>query len=119
MNPFKVFVLVLLGTTPVLAIVGSDHGCVAFPANCTKTLKKKPTEYLRQLYYDSLVFTGEGLRHLVAECGASQIVVGTDYPFPWTSTAVDHVLTTPALSDADKTAILGGNLIKLLRLGAL
>jgi len=97
----------------------SDHGCVAFPANCAKTLKKKPTEYLRQLYYDSLVFTGEGLRHLVAECGASQIVVGTDYPFPWTSTAVDHVLTTPALSDADKTAILGGNLIKLLRLGAL
>jgi aminocarboxymuconate-semialdehyde decarboxylase len=69
------------------------------------------------MYFDSLVFTGEGLRHLVAECGASQIVVGTDYPFPWTSTAVDHVLTTPGLSDADKTAILGGNLIRLLRIG--
>jgi aminocarboxymuconate-semialdehyde decarboxylase len=97
----------------------SDHGCVTFPANCTRTLKKKPSEYLRQLYYDSLVFTSEGLRHLVAECGASQVVVGTDYPFPWTSTAVDHVLTTPGLSDADKTAILGGNLINLLRIGAL
>src|SRR5262245_18484978 len=96
----------------------SDHGCIAFPANCTKPLKKKPTEYLKQMYFDSLVFTGEGLRHLVAECGASQIVVGTDYPFPWTSTAVDHVLTTPALSDADKTAILGGNLVKLLRIGS-
>jgi aminocarboxymuconate-semialdehyde decarboxylase len=96
----------------------SDHGCVTFPANCTKTLKKKPTEYLRQMYFDSLVFTGEGLRHLVAECGASQIVVGTDYPFPWTTTAVDHVLTTPGLSDADKTAILGGNLVKLLRIGS-
>ncbi len=96
----------------------SDHGCITFPANCTKTLKKKPSEYLKQMYYDSLVFTGEGLRHLVAECGASQIVVGTDYPFPWTSTAVDHVLATPGLSDADKTAILGGNLIKLLHIGA-
>ena len=41
-------------------------------------------EYLRQLYYDSMVFTPEGLRHLVAEVGASQIVMGTDYPFPWT-----------------------------------
>jgi aminocarboxymuconate-semialdehyde decarboxylase len=81
-------------------------------------LKKKPTEYLKQMYFDSLVFTGEGLRHLVAECGASQIVVGTDYPFPWTSTAVDHVLATPGLSDADKTAILGGTLTKLLRIGA-
>jgi aminocarboxymuconate-semialdehyde decarboxylase len=73
----------------------SDQGCVTFPQRCTKTLKKKPTEYLRQLYYDSMVFTPEGLRHLVAEVGASQIVLGTDYPFPWTKTAVDHILTTP------------------------
>src|SRR5438046_64444 len=33
-------------------------------------LKKKPTEYLRQMYYDTLVFTGEALRHLAAEGGA-------------------------------------------------
>jgi aminocarboxymuconate-semialdehyde decarboxylase len=95
-------------------IARSDHGCVTFPANCTKALKKRPSEYLKQLYVDSLVFTGEGLRHLVAECGPSQIVLGTDYPFPWTTTAVDHVLGTPGLSDADKIAILGGNLIRLL-----
>jgi len=62
----------------------SDQGCVTFPARCTTTLNKKPSEYLRQLYYDSMVFTPEGLRHLVAEVGASQIVMGTDYPFPWT-----------------------------------
>jgi aminocarboxymuconate-semialdehyde decarboxylase len=95
-------------------IARSDQGCVTFPTNCTKVLKKRPSEYLKQLYVDSLVFTGEALRHLVAECGASQIVVGTDYPFPWTSTAVDHVLATPGPSDADKIAILGGNLIGLL-----
>ena len=73
----------------------SDQGCVTFPQRCTKTLKKKPSEYLRQLYYDSLVFTPEGLRHLIAEVGASQIVLGMDYPFPWTKTAVDHILDTP------------------------
>ena len=44
--------------------------------------KKKPSEYLRQLYYDLMVFTPEGLRHLAAEVGTSQIVMGTDYPFP-------------------------------------
>lgn len=71
---------------------------------------------LKQLYFDALVFTPEGLRHLVAECGTSQIVLGTDAPFPGRTTAVDHVLGTRALSDADKVAILGGNLIKLLRL---
>src|SRR6185295_728401 len=87
----------------------SDHGCLTFPEQCHKTPAKRPTEYLKQLYFDSLVFTGEALRHLVAVCGASQIVLGTDYPYPWTSTAVDHVLGAPALSDADRVAILGGN----------
>ena len=94
----------------------SDQGCVTFPARCTKTLAKKPSEYLRQLYYNSMVFTPEGLRHLVAEVGVSQIVMGTDYPFPWTTTSVDHILTTPGLSDADRVAILGENAAKLLDL---
>ena len=30
-------------------------------------------------------------------------MMGTDYPFPWTHTSVDHILNTPGLSDADKT----------------
>src|SRR5882757_10710975 len=95
-----------------------DHGCMAFPANCTKvTLKKHPTEYLRQLYFDSLVFSPEALRHLVASCGASQIMIGTDYPFPWTTTAVEHVMKTPGLSDGERRAILGENAAKLLRIG--
>ena len=77
-------------------------------------LKKKPSEYLRQLYYDSIVFTPEGLRHLIAVVGASQIVLGTDYPFPWTTAAVDHILGTPGLSDAERSAILGETAEKLL-----
>jgi aminocarboxymuconate-semialdehyde decarboxylase len=92
----------------------SDAGCVTFPERCTKPLKKKPTEYLKQLYFDSLVFTPEALRHLVAETGSSQIVMGTDYPFPWTKTSVDHILATPGLSDAERAAILGETAAKLL-----
>jgi len=92
----------------------SDAILTTFPEQCTGTLRKKPTEYLRQLYFDSLVFTPEALRHLVAESGADRIVMGTDYPFPWTSTAVDHILATPGLSDADRVAILGGTASALL-----
>jgi aminocarboxymuconate-semialdehyde decarboxylase len=95
----------------------SDHGCLTFPDRCSKTpLKKRPSEYLRDLYFDSIVFTPEALRHLVAECGASQIVMGTDYPYPWTSTAVEHVLGTPSLSDAERAAILGDTACKLLHI---
>jgi len=92
----------------------SDAGCVTFPDRCTKPLRKKPTEYLRQLYFDSLVFTPEALRHLVAETGSSQIVMGTDYPFPGTKAAVDLGRSTPGLSDADRAAILGVTAATLL-----
>ena len=79
-------------------------------------LKKRPSEYMRDLYFDSIVFTPEVLRHLVAECGASQIVMGTDYPYPWTSTVVEHILGTPGLNDAEQAAILGDTARELLRI---
>ena len=56
------------------------------------------------------------LRHLIAETGVGQVVIGTDYPFPWTSTEVDLVLSTPGLSDDDRIAILGGTAARLLGL---
>ena len=46
---------------------------------------------------------------------SSQIVYGTDVPFNWPVT-VDLVLNASFLSDAEKEAILGGNLMKLLRI---
>jgi aminocarboxymuconate-semialdehyde decarboxylase len=92
----------------------SDAICLTFPDRYTTPLRKKPTEYLRQLYYDSIVFTPEALRHLVAETGPGQIVMGTDYPFPWTKTSVDHILGTPGLTDAERAAMLGDTAAKLL-----
>ena len=58
----------------------------------------------------------EALRHLGAQVGSSQLVVGTDYPFPWTKTAVDHILGTPGFSDAERAAMLGETAGKLLGL---
>ena len=83
-------------------------------ANCAN--KKRPREYLRsQILVDTMIFSEEGLRHLVAECGVSQVVYGTDNPFNWPVT-VDLVLNAPFLSNAEKEQILSGNLMKLLRI---
>ena len=65
-----------------------------------------------------MVFSAEGLRHLAAECGVSQIFMGTDYPFPWTTTSVDHIVTAPGFGDAERVAMLGGNAARLLGIGA-
>jgi aminocarboxymuconate-semialdehyde decarboxylase len=77
-------------------------------------LKKTPTEYLRQMYYDTLVFTSEALRHLAAEVGSNRLVIGTDHPIPWQDKAIDHVLKAPGFSDKERRAMLGETAAKLL-----
>jgi aminocarboxymuconate-semialdehyde decarboxylase len=98
-----------LGRTEAACVVRQN-------ANCAN--KRKPSDYLRsQILIDTMVFSEEGLRHLVAEAGVAQIVYGTDVPFNWPVT-VDLVLNATFLSDADKEAILSGNLRRLLRIGS-
>ena len=94
----------------------SDNACRVAPEECNPKvgLKKKPTEYLRQMYFDSLIFTAEALRHLAAEVGSSQIVIGTDHPIPWQSESVDHILNAPGFSDDERRAMLGETAAKLL-----
>jgi aminocarboxymuconate-semialdehyde decarboxylase len=98
----------------------SDHACFVAPSFCDPNikLKKKPTEYLNQIYFDSLIFTPEALRHLVAQVGASQIMLGSDYPYIWELHPVDHIFATETLSDEDKAAILGGNAARVLGMTA-
>ena len=93
----------------------SDHACRVGPDQCNPAvrLKKKPTEYIRDMYYDTLVFTSEGLRHLAAEAGVDRLMIGTDHPIPWNPNPVDHILEAP-FSDEEKIAMLGGTASKLL-----
>jgi aminocarboxymuconate-semialdehyde decarboxylase len=96
----------------------SDATCLRPGANgddC-RALKQKPSDYFRtNLYIDSMIFREEGLRALVAEAGADRIFYGTDYPFDW-PVGIDFILNARGLTDAQKTAMLGGNLVKMLRI---
>ena len=93
----------------------TEVACDVRPAaNCAN--KKRPSEYFKdQLLIDSMIFTEEGLRHLVATVGSGQILYGTDIPFNWPD-SVDEILSATYLNDSQKEAMLGGTAAKLLRI---
>ena len=96
----------------------SDASCRTFPDQCDKAiaLRKKPSEYLRDIYVDNIVFTPEAMRHLGAEIGYERIVLGTDYPYPWQPDALQLALAAPGATEAQKRAMLGETAAKLLGL---
>jgi len=57
-----------------------QQGWGVFPA-LKEAVQMSPTEQARRLFFDTLVFDTPTLRHLVGMFGASQLMVGTDYPF--------------------------------------
>ncbi|HWZ49581.1 MAG TPA: amidohydrolase family protein [Herbaspirillum sp.] len=93
----------------------SDRPCFVSPQGCNPdiVLKKKPSEYIRDIYVDAMVFTPEALKFLISQVGANRIVLGTDYPIPWELHPVDQIFATE-LTDAERTAILSSNASKLL-----
>ena len=72
----------------------------------------------KAIYFDSLVFTPEAIRHLATQVGASQIVLGSDYPYPWQPQPVDHIFACTTLSGDEKADILGRTAAKLFNFNA-
>ena len=81
------------------------------------TLPKPPTSYLKQVYFDTVVFTPHQLEYLVKMFGADHILMGTDYPFDMADyDPVGHVTGTASLDEKTVAAIVGGNAKRLLGL---
>jgi aminocarboxymuconate-semialdehyde decarboxylase len=93
----------------------SSHAYTARPD--AHTMAQPPAEYLKRIYFDSLVYSPEALRMLVNQVGSGQVVIGTDYPFDMGHYDIHAlVAATPGLSEPEKAAILGGNAARLLGL---
>ena len=93
-------------------MVRADHAWAARPD--ARTTAQRPSALLRRTFVDSLVYTPEQLRHLVASMGAGQVTLGSDYPFDMgVEDPVDRLLAA-GFDDATVTAIRGGNAARLL-----
>ncbi len=83
----------------------------------SRAMQHAPREYLRRIWFDTVVYEPQAIRHLIDEVGVSQVVAGTDYPFDMGSYELASLLArVPGLDDAGQAAILGGNARALLGL---
>ncbi len=93
-----------------------DRGYEAFP-ECREHIRKAPSVYLKEFYYDTVNFDPGALRLAVEFAGPRRILAGSDYPHRIGSLrAMLDSLRRLDISDEDRTMILGGNAIRLLDL---
>ena len=80
------------------------------------TCRTEPSAYLKNLYFDTLVYDVDTLEFLRRKVGAERLLLGTDFPYvlgDWQ--CVNKVQALPC-AETDKQAILETNARKLLKL---
>lgn len=80
-----------------------------------REMKRKPTDYLRHIFYDSITYDLAPLRYLIEVVGASQVMLGTDWPHRVHEADV-AVSRLDALPAAQGDAIRGGNAARIFGL---
>ncbi len=78
-------------------------------------LPKPPGEYLKKVFFDTIVFTPHQLEYLVKVFGAEKILMGTDFPFDMAEAdPLGHIASVESFDAATCAAIAGGNAKALL-----
>jgi aminocarboxymuconate-semialdehyde decarboxylase len=84
-----------------------------FPA-LKEAITASPKEQARKLFYDTLVFDPATLAHLVSLFGATQMMIGTDYPFNFHEQAPGAAIEQAGLDDATRELLLRTNAARFL-----
>jgi aminocarboxymuconate-semialdehyde decarboxylase len=93
-----------------------DHAWGA-RSDAQANLPKPPTEYLKKVFFDTVVFTPHQLKNLVEVFGVDQILMGTDYPFDMAEyDPIGHVQSVDSFDAKTVEALIGANAKKLLGL---
>jgi aminocarboxymuconate-semialdehyde decarboxylase len=76
----------------------------------------RPSSYLRNLYFDNLVYRVETVDYLRRMVGTDHVMVGTDYPYELGDWKAAEKAEALDCSQAEKEAILFGNAKRLLKI---
>ena len=80
-------------------------------------IDKKPTEYLRRFYFDTVNFDPMAVRLAVDFAGAGQVLAGSDYPHQIGSIPkMKASLAALRVSETERAQIFGENARALYRL---
>jgi len=103
------------GAIPYLA-ERLDRGFEAF-SECRANINRRPSEYLKQFYYDTVNFDRDALRLAIEFAGVDRILAGSDYPHQIGSIpSMLESLRGLAISETDRAKMLGGNAARLFEL---
>ncbi len=103
------------GAMPIL-VTRLVHAWNAVP-KAKEALRESPAEVARRFYYDDLLFDARAIRFLVEAFGASQVVLGTDYPFNMGESDPLGILAKAGLDAQAAAAVTAGNARRFLGLG--
>ena len=92
-----------------------DRAYHAKPGLAAVNLTRPPSDWLKNLYYDTVTHSPEVLAFLVEFAGIEHILLGTDFPFEMgDDDPVATVQAIPGLTDSDRHSVLDGNVQRLL-----
>ncbi|MBO23061.1 MAG: hypothetical protein CMM26_11925 [Rhodospirillaceae bacterium] len=85
--------------------------------DCCLHIDQPPTSYLKNMWFDTIVFANDQLEFLVKKYGSDRIVLGTDYPYDMTEMdPTEHVVGIDSFNQSDKERICGLNSAALLKI---
>lgn len=93
-----------------------DQGKTGGSGSSAIPAKYPPSRYLKNLYFDNLVYRVETVEYLKRMVGADHVMVGTDYPFDLGDWMAAEKIQKMECTSAEREAMLHGNARKLLRL---
>jgi aminocarboxymuconate-semialdehyde decarboxylase len=94
------------GTLPYLVGRFEKGDEVEIPSR--RQMKRKPTDYLRHIYYDSITYNLGALQYLISVVGSDRVLFGTDWPHQVHDTK-GAFANTAALSKEECEAIRSAN----------
>jgi aminocarboxymuconate-semialdehyde decarboxylase len=80
-----------------------------------RNISRKPSEYLRSVYYDTCVYDPQVLSVLIERVGADRLVMGSDYPVNMVN-PVSFLKDTGLFTDKQMEMVTGGTMASLLGL---